>query len=180
MIYIEQNIELIDNFVVLDEDDNPVIGLSQSNFTIKLYNPNDDEVANVSGGNVVTINEVGNGLYEISFIPELLGSWEVLVYHTTYFPWGKAQNYKCVESLGGIKPELEDAIYRILGLNQENFRTINHQYDRNNNLISCNIKIYPTPTDVENDTNAIATYLMTANFNIRNNQMTNYKVKKVS
>jgi len=66
---------------------------------------------------------------------------------------------------------------RLLGLLQENFRITNPVFDANNNMTSCTLKIYPTATDCENDTNAIATYTVTATYS--GNNLASYKVKKV-
>jgi len=174
MIYIEKDKLNTDDFIVLDEDDNPVTGLVLGDFTVKLYNPSKTEIT--SG---ISLDEIENGLYRIKFTPDTLGQWELAVYHTTYFPFGKGQNYKCVENLGGISPETEELIKRVLGLSQENYRIFNPKYDRKNNLIYSIIKIYPTAADVDADTNAIAVYQMDASFNMKSNLMDKYQVKKI-
>lgn len=81
---------------------------------------------------------------------------------------------------GGLTPELEDMIKRIAGLTQENYRITNQTYDKNNNLIGGLISLYPSATDLENDTNVFATYQMSAVFNLKSNRMTDYKVKRLS
>lgn len=174
MIYIEKDKLNTDDFLVLDEADSPVTGLLLGDFTVKLYNPDKTEIT--SG---ISLDEIENGLYRIKFTPDLLGQWELAIYHTTYFPFGKGQNYRCVDSLGGITPETDEMIRRILGLSQENYRIINPQYDTRNNLIGGIIKIYPTSADVETDTNAIASYEIEAQFKANNHMMSSYKVKKL-
>lgn len=174
MIYIEKDKLNIDDFIVYDEDDNPITGLELSDFVISLFDP--DKLEIVSG---IYIDEVEDGLYRISFTPNKLGNWSLIIYNSTYFPYGKGQNYRCVDSLGGITPETDEIIRRILGLSQENYRIINPQYDTRSNLIGGIIKIYPTAADVETDTNSIASYEIIAEFKAQNHLMSSYKVKKL-
>ncbi|MHA2012779.1 MAG: hypothetical protein ACTSWG_10470 [Candidatus Helarchaeota archaeon] len=167
MKFIKKNIINYDNFEVLDEDNNIIIGLETSDFTFKLYNPNEAEVSNTVP---VTISELGNGLYRASFTPDIIGNWLLVIYNTTYFPYGKANDYECVDALF-------DDIQLILGLVQHNFRIVDAVYDSNNLLISSTIKIYSNASDCSNDTNSIATYSMIATYDSDNN-MNSYKVIK--
>ena len=164
-----------DEFVVLDENDNPVTGLIDSNFTKNLYNPDNNEVANISGGTSVAITEMGDGIYKVSFTPNKLGDWFLIVYNSTYFPWGKGNGYRCVEYLTNNVIEL---LRRILGLSQENYRIFSPVYDARSNLLSGLVKIYPSASDVDTDTNSIARYQITATYNSKN-EMNSYKVKKL-
>lgn len=68
-------------------------------------------------------------------------------------------------------------IKRVLGLSQENFRITNHVYDANNNLISGVITTYPSSTDLENSTNTLATYVISASYDSSNRLLT-YEVKR--
>jgi hypothetical protein len=72
---------------------------------------------------------------------------------------------------------LDAQIKRILGLVQENFRIVDHVYNSDNTLASATIKIYPTDGDCDADTNAIATYNMTALYD-SSSRLVNYKVTK--
>lgn len=169
-----------DEFMVVDESDNPVTGLTDGNFTKQLYDPNNNEVANISGGIPVTILEVGDGLYRTSFTPNELGNWVLLVYNATYFPWGKGASYQSVveipgNAMGGVQALIE----KILGLSQSNYRIFSPKYDRNNNLIYSIIKTYPTANDCNNDTNTMAQYELNARFNLRTNLMESYKVVEI-
>lgn len=65
----------------------------------------------------------------------------------------------------------------ILGLVQSNFRITNQSYDGNGNLTSATITIYPTAADVDTETNAIASYSVSATYGGSGN-LTNYQVKK--
>jgi hypothetical protein len=180
MVYIEQDKLNIDVLIVKDENDNPVTGLIISDFTIKLYNPNKEDVANISSGVIVNIDEVGDGIYRVQFTPDELGDWDLVVYNSTYFPFGKGENYSVVLNLGGLSPELEDIIRRTIGLTQENYRVTNQTYDKNNNLSGGLISIYPSALDLENNSNVMATYQMSAVFNLKTNHLTDYKVKRLS
>lgn len=165
-----------DEFIVMDKHDNPVTGLVDGDFTKNLFDPDNNEVANISAGVQVTIIEVGNGLYRLSFTPNKLGNWGLIIYNTTYFPWGKGDSYKCVDYLND---DLGEALKILLGF-KESYRMFNQKFDRNNNLIYATAKIYPTANDCNNNTNFIAEYEMTANFDLRTNLMNNYKVIKLS
>lgn len=165
-----------DEFMVLDESDNPVTGLVDGNFTRKLVDPDDADVANISAGIPVTITEIEDGLYRVSFTPNKLGNWTLIVYNATYFPFGKGASYKCVEY---VIDEIGTYIRRLLGLSQENMRILNQTYDRNNNLIGALIKTYVTADNCENDTNPMAQYSMSAVFD-RNNRLTGYKTKRIA
>jgi len=164
-----------DEFIVLDSSDNPVTGLVDGDFTRKLFDPDDDEVANISAGVPVSIEEVGSGVYRVSFVPNKIGNWVLIVYNLTHFPWGKGNSYECVEY---VADEIGNMLQRILGLSQENYRVINPQYDRLQNLTKGTIKIYPTALDCENDTNPIAVYEITATYDKQ--KMTGYKTKRIS
>ncbi|MHA1304501.1 MAG: hypothetical protein ACTSPI_12460 [Candidatus Heimdallarchaeaceae archaeon] len=174
MIYIEKDIRCKDDFIVLDEADNPVTGLDSSDFTVILYNPDKNEIT--SG---ISIEEIGDGLYRISFTPDALGNWTLFVYNNMYFPFGKGQTYQCVISLSGNSNN--ELVKRILGLSQENYRIFNPIYVEKNLqqcLTSAAIKIYSSAADCEADTNAIAEYNISAIFDSKA-RMISYKVKKV-
>jgi len=167
MKFIKKDIINYDNFEVLDEDNTEITGLTSGDFTIKLYNPSGTEV---SSSVTVTITELENGLYRASFTPNVIGNWLLVIYHVTYFSYGKGNDYECVDALF-------DDVQLILGLVQHNFRIVSPVYDSNHLLTSATIKIYPTASDVTNDTNEIASYSMTAVYNA-SGEMTSYKVVK--
>jgi hypothetical protein len=172
---IEINKEAYDEFIVLDEDNNPITGLIDGDFTRKLFDPDDLEVANISAGISVSITEIGNGFYRVSFIPNKLGNWILVVYNSTYFPFGKGASYSCIEYSNA---DLGQALDRILGLSQENYRIFNPVYDNRNNLLRGTIKIYSSALDVDTDTNSIAQYEISSTYDNKN-RMTGYKVKKL-
>ena len=175
MYYIEQNIEITDSFQVLDKHDNPVTGLLQSDFTIKLYNPSKNNVANISAGVTVTIEEVGDGFYRTSFTPDTLGAWNLIIINEDYIEAGIGEDYYCVESLGGgVTEEIENMIKRAVGLTQENYRIFNQTYDKYQNLISAKIKLYNNAIDCNNDENAFAEYEMSATWDNKRH-LTGYK-----
>lgn len=102
MIYIEKNKIYTEEFIVLDDAHNPITGLTISNFNIKLYNNNKENVANITGGVEVTITEVEAGIYRISFIPDAVGNWSLYIYSALYFSTGKGENYECIEKVGEL------------------------------------------------------------------------------
>lgn len=79
--------------------------------------------------------------------------------------------------MGSSTQDSQDAfISRILGMAQENFRIYNQSYDSGGNMTSAKVRIYPTAADTDADTNAIATYTITATFS--GVECTSYKVTK--
>lgn len=169
MNYIKVNSLLIDNFAIFDEYNSPITGLNKSNFSISLLNPNGEDVAE---SNEINIKEVLPGIYEISFIPNMIGHWLLQIKQEQYYPIGKIETYKCVSTLW-------DDMGRIIGLCQENYRIFDEEYDPNLNLISCTIKIYANASDVDTDTNPIAIYEQSSTFDSKK-RLTSYKVKRVS
>lgn len=179
MLYIEIDEEIKDSFQVLDKHDVPVTGLTQGNFTIKLYNPSKNDVANISGGVEVDIEEVGDGFYRTSFTPDTLGAWNLIIIHSTHFPEGMGEDYYCVESLGGgVTTEIEEMIRRILGLSQHNLKITDEKYDKLDNLIESTISIYPSATDLENETNLLYQYKMTSTWN-KSRHLREYQFKEI-
>lgn len=85
-----------DHFAVNDDDGNLITGLTNGSFTKKLYNPIGNEV---SGAVTVTASELGEGIYRINFTPNSKGAWSLIVTHPTYFPYGKINDYSCIENL---------------------------------------------------------------------------------
>lgn len=71
----------------------------------------------------------------------------------------------------------ETLIKRILGLTQENFKLYDCFY-ANGQLTQGKIKIYPSATDLENDTNAMAIYQVNADYN-SDGTCKDYRVKKL-
>jgi len=69
-------------------------------------------------------------------------------------------------------------IKRILGLNKENYKLYDTIYDGNQQLITGKIKIYPTATDLDNDTNVLGAYQINTEYNT-NATCKTFKVKKI-
>lgn len=162
ILNIENNSEFEDEFTVIDEDDTPVTGLTENDFTTVLYNPSDTEVSNISGGVPITISEIGDGIYKLLFTPDELGNWELIIYNATYFPWGKGGHYKSVK---GTADTIFEYLQRIKGLSGENKRLFNPVYNTNHRLLSATFKIYDSKTDTESDENAVAEYNVIAEYN---------------
>lgn len=76
-----------------------------------------------------------------------------------------------------INQSIQTLVSRVLGLTQENFRIFSPVHDSNNNLTSATIKIYPSKTDTDADTNIIDTYSMNATYD-GNGNIATYKVTK--
>lgn len=84
-------------------------------------------------------------------------------------------------ALTNIEIDITDALgslKSILGLSQHNYRLLNHTYDSDHRLLSCNIKLYNTSYDCDNDLNAFEVYEMDAVYNALG-ELVNYKVIKL-
>lgn len=165
-----------DEFIVLDKHNNPITGLVDANFTKNLYDPDGLERANITGGITVTVSELGNGAYRLNFTPDKNGNWFLILYHATYFAYGKGENYFCVEQWFS---DIAEVLKRIVGLCQEHYKVFDTQYDARRNMTSGKIKIYPTALDLDNDTNSLAEYHIEAIYN-KLNHMVGYKSKRVA
>lgn len=95
--YVDQT--CVDDFVVVNPSTQALVGgLSQSDFTVAIYDPTGTDRA-VGAGAVswsITEKKAGTGYYNIIFIPDIAGDWVVSVIHNTYFPYGKSANYRAV------------------------------------------------------------------------------------
>lgn len=91
---IELDSEFEADLFVVDSVGDPVTGLVDGNFTKYLYNPSESEVWSSQGG---SISELGNGGYRISFTPNAIGTWNVIVVHSSYGTF--ANSYRCTSSL---------------------------------------------------------------------------------
>lgn len=119
-----------------------------------------------------TMTEIGtSGIYQASVTFTEIGQYRI-----EYITPSKFEN---IIDTFYVREELatQELVKRILGLSQENYRIINPVYDTKRNLIAGTIKIYPTASDVDADTNAIAQYQINAQY--KDLIMLNYKVKKV-
>jgi hypothetical protein len=83
-----------------------------------------------------------------------------------------------VNSLPLLNPVvINSQMTEILGLSQSNFAMKNQTYSPEGNLETALVKIYPTATDVTNDTNPIAIYDVLSTYD-GSGLLTNYTVKK--
>lgn len=96
MTIIGLNETATDEFVVTDANGAVVTGLVDGNFTRELYDPNGNDV---SATVIPVITELGGGSYRVTFTPNVVGNWLLVIFHATYFPGGKAENYLC--QIGG-------------------------------------------------------------------------------
>lgn len=155
-------------FTVLDNSNNLVSGISTSEFTAHLFTPND-----VDDSTSVIFSELSNGHYYAEFTPNQTGTWMLVVYHPTYFPWGKSDD---IQVYGNDFDSVAAMLTKVLGLVQENFYIDNNVYDSNNNLTSSRVRIYSNSASVGTDDNVLETYIMTATYD--NLLMTSYKMEK--
>lgn len=110
-----------------------------------------------------TLNELGGGMYQEFYEADTLGFFYVIF--TT--PIGFSDEVGSFEVVKECAKQ-ED-LARLLGLTHENFRILNPVYTTINTsngsikvLSQSTVRIYPTKTDTQNNTNPIAEYTMTA------------------
>lgn len=167
-----RNGELVsDDFSVTDESGNLVSGLSSGVFTSDLFDPAGTEISSTVP---VSISELGNGHYRATFTPNSIGLWMLVVYHSSYFPWGKTNN---IQVFNNDFDTITELLIRTLGLGQENYYIDNTTYDSDGNLVTGRIRIYDEASNVGSGTGVNATYDISAVYT--NKLLTSYSVKKV-
>ena len=79
-------------FTVVDSAGSPVTGLLDANFVKELFDP--DAFFNSVP---VVVSELGSGSYTASFTPDKVGTWYLVVKHSTHFPEGKSGGIQVYE-----------------------------------------------------------------------------------
>jgi len=161
-------------FTVTNSNNELVTGIDSTSFITHIIDPDGNEVSSTIVNYII---ELMNGHYKISFVPNKTKTWYIIVYHSTYFPWGKAATINVFDNdFDSISLDL----IRALGLMQENYYLDQIIYDSNNCLISGRIRIYSTSGAVGTTSNVIATYNIEAIYNSTSNPPTleTYKVTK--
>jgi len=123
-----------------------------------------------------SLSLVGN-IFKDSVLFDTLGQYRVLYTTPDKYENGLEQ-IEVVEEITDDLSGITTRLNRLLGLGMENYRIFNPSYDNRNNMKSGTIKIYPSASDVDADTNAIAEYEITATYS--GVRMTSYKMKKVA
>jgi len=163
--------EVKEEFSVLDVSNNLVSGISLNEFSAHLFDPSNNEVYDSTS---VNFTELGHGHYRVSFIPNQVGNWMLIVYHATHFSWGKSNT---IQVFANDFDSIASMLQKILGLTQENFSVDQTSYDDNNNLLFSRVRIYNDNMSVGTDNNILEEYLMTATYD--GLQMTTYKMEKI-
>jgi hypothetical protein len=145
-----------EHFTVSDKNGNLISGIDSTAFTVHVYNPlGVDVTLSVSG----TFTELGDGNYKYTFIPNINGTWYVVVTHPTYFPWGKTGD---VQVYDGDLGQVYQSVLKTLGLVHHNFYIDNPVYDEHGNMVTARVRIYSNASSVGTDNDVIETYLIQA------------------
>lgn len=143
-------------FTVTDINGNRISGLTNNDFIVTLFGPDDVLTNNV------TISEIASGHYRAMFVPDKIGDYFIAIYHNEYFPWGKTGNIAVYNddfnSIGNTQKTL-------LGLMHENIFIDSTVFDEFNNLVKARVRIYSDSSSVGTDENIIGTYNMSCNSN---------------
>ena len=159
-----------EQFTVLDMGNSLVDSIPTTEFSAHLYDPDDNEIYN---GSNVSFTELSDGHYCASFTPNKVGNWMLVVYHSTYFSWGKSDS---IQVFNNDFDSISTVLTRILGLTQENYLVDNTIYDTEGNMTSSRIRIYDDSVSVGSGSNIMATYSVSASY--IGNQMDKYSVTK--
>lgn len=160
----------------------PLQGVSASDITLLLRKSGDPLSSSTSipltdGVDFFEISDM-SGVYEVviheSFIDEP-NSYTLYVGETPISTFTSEAIFLAFEA---VSETIEDKVARVLGLVQENMKTKNHVYDPNGNLVSSEILLFESPSDLSSETNPIATYNMAASYDGDGNLQT-YEVVKV-
>jgi len=125
-----------------------------------------------------SLTELGGGMYQDFYLTDTLGFFHIIFTtpagHTDSVDYFEVEN-ECAK---------QEELIRALGLSQENFRILNPSYTTINTsngpikvLSQSTVRIYPSKTDTDNDTNHIEEYTMTATHDSEA-CMTDYKMTR--
>lgn len=156
--------------LVTDQQGDGVTGLT---VTYKVIRSSDNTVL-ASG----TLSDIGDGVYKGSYLFSVVGQFRVLYFTPTNY----LDAIETVNVSDATTVAISDKIDRILGLSMENYRLFDSLWDKSNNMTFTRIRLYPTPEDVDTDTNAFAEYEVRSAYGkgkYRNN-VVDYRVKKVA
>ena len=106
--------KIYDDFTVNDQNGELIEDLNESDFTYHIFDPSGHER---SSSIKLHIKELGFGHYRVNFIPNKNGLWYLVIYHSIYFPWGKAGNFS-VE----IKDEFNNIVNEIKKLKDKRIK----------------------------------------------------------
>lgn len=99
-----------EDFSVLNSAGNLQSGITLTEFTFDLF----DETG-ASSSITVTFSELGGGHYRATFTPDDPGIWYLVVYHSTYFPEGKAETIRVYDNdldiIAGLAEAVRDIEY---------------------------------------------------------------------
>jgi len=150
---------------VTDSEGSPVTGLTT---TFVIYKASDNSV--VTSGSLI---DKGNGTYQGSYTFTTLGDFYII--YTT-----PSQYTNEIESISVIEDYAKDAdLLRNLGLSDENKKILDTVHDANGQITYAIVKLFPSATDFDNDTNVMATYEYNATYD-GNGLMLTMGIKRLS
>jgi hypothetical protein len=148
----------------------PQLGLSP---TIDVWNAN-TATHDVSGQPMA---EIDGGFYSYAFAGyDATKDYTIRCDGTSALPDSERYSYSTNE-VQKSTDALSTLITRVLGLSQENFRMMSTTYVANK-LTDATLKTYPSAIDANADTNAIASYTISATYD-GNGDCDSYKVVKI-
>jgi len=152
--------------LVLDSNGDPAISLSVSYKVVR----SSDNTELDSG----SLTHIADGVYQDSYLFTTEGQYRILYITPTQY----TNDIETILVGEFSNTEIYDIVRKTLGLVQSNHRFTNQIYNSNKCLTSGIITIYPTATDTNNQTNAIASYQITASYD-GENKLVDYKVTEI-
>ncbi len=162
------NLKVEDNIGLTSEDS---LSVHVSHYTV-TFNVKDSRDNHLSNINFKPGDGTGYVIKNSPFIYDYeynASGWDVIIDKDGYGI--QSQNVPAIDHTENFTlialidtSEFADDIKRLLGLNQENWRIFDTSYDSSYNLTSATIKIYSSKADCDADTNALATYTVSASY----------------
>lgn len=143
---------------VTDLNGDPVTGLTTS---FNIYKSSDNSL--VTSG---SLTDKGNGIYQASYIFTVLGQYYI-IYTTPTNYTDEVENLLVIERYAR-----EEEVLRTLGLTDENKKILDTVHNANGQITYAVIKLYPSATDFDNDTNVMATYEYNATYDVNGLMLT--------
>lgn len=143
----------------------PVTGLST---TFIIYKASDNSI--VTSG---SLTDKGNGTYQSLYTFTVLGEYYII--YTTPLTYSNE-----IETISVIEDYAkDDDLLRNLGLSDENKKILDTVHDANGQITYAIVKLFPSATDFDNDTNVMATYEYNATYD-GNGLMLTMGIKRTS
>jgi len=150
---------------VTDNVGDPVTGLTT---TFVIYKASDNSI--ITSG---SLTDKGNGTYQSSYTFTVLGQFYI-IYTTPSEYTNEIETVLVMEDYAK-----DDDLLRNLGLSDENKKISDTVHNSTGNITYAIVRLFPSATDFDNDTNVMATYEYNATYDA-NGLMLTMGIKRLS